>query len=144
MSGKQSKLCQGNNHTTKKKKKKNGGLLLYPPSPTSKDGVLVVYPPFYQTLKLRKIFKLPWIVSLAMQASCKRNINDSFQILRPINFVHAVHQIGGVLYNPPPPPPTTKHGGSSLSTIVMTTSLVQCTFIFIICTLHMKKEKCTV
>ena len=36
-----------------------------------------------------------------MQASCKQNINDSFQILRPINFVHVVHQIGGVLYNPP-------------------------------------------
>ena len=54
-----------------------------------------------------------------MQASCKQNINDSFQILRPRNFVHVVHQIGGVLYNPP----TTKHGGSSSSTLVMTTSL---------------------
>ena len=54
-----------------------------------------------------------------MQALCKQNINGSFQILRPINFVHVVHQIGGVLYTPP----TTKHGGSSSSTLVMTTSL---------------------
>ena len=54
-----------------------------------------------------------------MQASCEHNINGSFQILRPINFVHVVHQIGGVLYEPP----TTKHGGSSWSTLVMTTSL---------------------
>ena len=54
-----------------------------------------------------------------MQASCKQNINGSFQVLRPINFVHVVHQIGGVLYEPP----TTKHGGSSSSTLVMTTSL---------------------
>ena len=55
-----------------------------------------------------------------MQASCKQNINGSFQILRLINFVHVVHQIGGVLYNPP----TTKHGGSSSSTLVMTTSVI--------------------
>ena len=34
------------------------------------------------------------------------------------HFVHVVHQIGGVLYNPP----TTKYGGSSSSTLVMTTS----------------------
>ena len=58
-----------------------------------------------------------------MQASCKQNINDSFKILRAINFVHVVLQIGGVLYNPPPQPlPTTKHGGTS--TLVMTTSLM--------------------
>ena len=100
--------------------KKDGGLFLYPPSPTSKDGGLVIQLPFYETLKLRKRFKLPWIVSLAMQlqASCKQSIKDSFQILRPINVVHVVHQIGGVLCNPP----TTKHGGSSSSALVMTTS----------------------
>ena len=54
-----------------------------------------------------------------MLAYCKQNINVSFQILRPINFVHVVHQIGGVLYEPP----TTKHRGSSSSTVAMTTSL---------------------
>ena len=47
--------------------------------------------------------------------------HDSFQILRPIKFVHAVHQIGGDLDNPS----TTKHGGSSSSTLVMTTSLTK-------------------
>ena len=82
-------------------------------SPTSKDGVLVAWPPFHQGLKLRKIFKHPWIVSLALQASCQRNINGSFQILRPIRFVHVFHQIGVVLHTPPPPHPITKHGGSS-------------------------------
>ena len=41
--------------------------------------------------------------------------DDSFHILRPINFVHVVHQIGGGLYNPP----TTKHGGSSSRTPVI-------------------------
>ena len=89
-------------------------LLEQDPPYHKKDGVLVALPPFYQTLKLRKRFKPPWIVSLTMQASCKQNINDSFQILRPINFVHVVHQLGGVLYNPP----TTKHGGSSSSALV--------------------------
>ena len=63
--------------------------------------------------------KIPWIVSLAMQALSKQNI-DSLQILRPINFVHEAHQIGGVLYNPP----TTKDGGSSSSTLVMANSLL--------------------
>ena len=115
--------------------KKDGGLFLYPSSPTSKDGVLVVSPPFYQALKLRTRFILPWIVSQAMQAWCKQNTNDSFQILRPINFVLVVHQIGGVLYNPA----TTKHGGSSSSTLVMTTSLTLQVFYllsaFAVCTL---------
>ena len=37
-----------------------------------------------------------------MQASCKQNIYDSFEILGLINFVHVVHQIGGVLFNPLP------------------------------------------
>ena len=64
--------------------------------------------------------KIPWIVSLAMQALCKQNI-DSLQILRPLYFVHVAHQIDGVLYNPP----TTKDGGSSSSTLVMTTSLTE-------------------
>ena len=68
---------------------------------------------------MRKRFKLPWVVSLPMQASCKQNNNYSFQILGLIKFVHVVHQIGGVLHNPP----TTKDGGSSSSTLVMTTSL---------------------
>ena len=48
--------------------------------PPLKDGVLVVKPPFYQAVNLRKRFKLPWIISLAMQASCDENINDSLQI----------------------------------------------------------------
>ena len=81
---------------------KDGGLFLYPPSPTSKDDVLVIWPPFYQALKLRKRSNFPWFVSLAMQAPRKQNINDSFQILRLINSVHVVHQIGGVLHNPLP------------------------------------------
>ena len=50
-----------------------------------------------------------------MQASCKQNINNTFQILRSINFVRVVHQIDGVLYNHP----ITKLGGSSWSTVVM-------------------------
>ena len=50
-------------------------------------------------VKTEKKIETFWIVSLAMQASCKQNINDSCQILRPINSVHAVYQIGGVLYN---------------------------------------------
>ena len=54
-----------------------------------------------------------------MQASCKQNNNGAFQILGLIEFVHVVHQIGGVWHNPR----TTKHGGSSSSTLVMTTSL---------------------
>ena len=33
-----------------------------------------------------------------MQALYSENIYDSFQILRPINFVHVVHQIGGDLW----------------------------------------------
>ena len=41
-----------------------------------------------------------------MQASCKQNSNESFHILRLMNFIRMVHQIGGVLYNPT----TTKHG----------------------------------
>ena len=45
-------------------------------------------------------------------------------MLRPINFVHVAHQIGGVLYNPP----TTKDGGSSSSALVITTSLKQFPF----------------
>ena len=69
--------------------------------------------------KSEKKFQTSWIAPLAMQASYNENINGSFQILRPINFVHEAHQIGGVLYNPP----TTKPGGSSSSTLVMTTSL---------------------
>ena len=81
-----------------------------------------IAPPIYHAVNSRKRFKLLWIVSPAMQASIhvhNENINESFQILRAINFVHVVHQLGGVLYNPP----TTKHGGSSSSTLVMTTSL---------------------
>ena len=55
-----------------------------------------------------------------MQGSCKQNIDDSFQILRLINFVQVVHQISGVLYTPHPT--TTKHGESSSSTLVMSKS----------------------
>ena len=56
-----------------------------------------------------------------MQASRKQNVNDPFQILRLIDFVHVIHQIGGVLHSPRP----SKRGGSSSSKLVMTTSLRQ-------------------
>ena len=88
---------------------------LHPPPPKMMSWL---YNPHCQALKLRKRFKLPWIVSLAMQ-KLRANINDSFQFLRPINFAHVVHQIGGVFNNPP----STEHGGSSSGTLVMTTSL---------------------
>ena len=60
-----------------------------------------------------------------MQASCSESINDSFEILRPVNFVHVVHQIGGVLYNPP----STEHGGSASSTLVMPVNIIIYLFI---------------
>ena len=115
--GKQSILFYSNrtHHTTKKMVVPFCTLHLPPPKMVS----WLHRPPFYQGLKQRKRFKLPWIVSLAMQVSCKQNIKDLFQLLRSITFVHVVHQIGGVLYNPP----STKHGGSLSSTLVMTTSL---------------------
>ena len=108
--------------------KKDGCLFLYPtppPPPIShlQRRCLNYVAPILSgvtNVKLRRKFKLPWIVSQAMQASCRLNINDSFQILRLINFVRLVHQIGGVSKNRP----TTKHAGSSSSSLVMTTSLI--------------------
>ena len=106
--------------------KKDSGLFPHPPSPTSKRWCLGYIAPILSGGKAeKKRFKLLWIVSLAMQASCKQNINGSFQILRLINFVHVVHHIGSVLYTPPPPSSATKHGRSSSSTLVMTTSLIR-------------------
>ena len=35
------------------------------------------YQPLYHPLTTEKKIQLPWIVSLAIQASCKQNINDS-------------------------------------------------------------------
>ena len=107
-------LREQGHHTTKKTRS-----LSAPSIPHLQRWSLGCVASILLSIKLSKRFKLPWIVSLAMQASHKQNINHSFQILGPIIFVLVVHQIGGILCKPL----TTKQGGSSLSTLVMTTFL---------------------